>query len=161
MKGKRKFRNVIAKVLENFDVRVVLGEDFSYDPETHTVYFTPFTCSVDEFHRQWISDFLDFTVTKRNYFLFSLLHEVGHHYTMESLTDEDLEYETLCRQALKFSDESDNRKNEAYFRLPSEIIATQWAIYFMKDYPRWCKKMTKRIYKALDKFGNINGWEMY
>ena len=80
---------------------------------------------------------------------------------MESLTDEDLEYEFLCRQALKFSDESDNRKNEAYFSLPSEIIATQWAIDFMKDYPHWCKKMTKRIYKALDKFGDINGWEMY
>ena len=161
MKGKRKFRNVIAKILENFDVRVVLGDDFSYDPETRTVYFTPFTCSVDDFHRQWISDFFDFTVTERNYFLFSLLHEIGHHYTMESLTDEDLEYEILCRQALKFSDESDNRKNEAYFSLPSEIIATQWAIDFMKDYPRWCKKMTKRIYKALDKFGDINGWEMY
>ena len=61
MKGKRKFRNVIAKILENFDVRVVLGNDFSYDPETRTVFFTPFTCSVDDFHRQWISDFFDFT----------------------------------------------------------------------------------------------------
>ena len=69
MKGKRKFRNVIAKILENFDVRVILGDDFSYDPETRTVYFTPFTCSVDEFHRQWILDFLDFTVTERDYFL--------------------------------------------------------------------------------------------
>lgn len=161
MKGKRKFRNVIAKVLENFDVRVVLGEDFSYDPITHTVYFTPFTCSVDEFHREWISEIFHFVITKKDYFLFSLLHEIGHHYTMENLTDEELNYEAFCRQALNFSEESDNRKNEAYFSLPSEIIATQWAIDFMKNYPHWCKKMTKRIYKALDKFGDINGWEMY
>ena len=34
MKGKRKFRNVIAKILENFDVRVILGDDFSYDLES-------------------------------------------------------------------------------------------------------------------------------
>ena len=30
---------------------------------------------------------------------------------MKSLTDEDLEYEILCRQVLKFSDKSDNEKN--------------------------------------------------
>lgn len=163
MKGKRKFRNVIAKILEDFNVRVTLGDCFFYDPDTCTVYFTPFSSSSDEFHRHWILQNFNYTIKEREYFLFSLLHEVGHHYTFSDLTDEDLQYEIFCRKILENFDKyrTADEINEAYFNLPAEKLATQWAIDFMSEYPHWCRKMNRKIYQAFNKLENINQWILY
>lgn len=161
MKGKRKFRNVIAKILEEFNVKVILGDCFFYNPDTRTVYFTPFSSSSDDFHRYWILQNFNYTIKEREYFLFSLLHEIGHHYTFGYLTDEDLQYEVFCRKILENSDKSANEINEAYFNLPAEKLATQWAINFMSEHPHWCRKMNRKIYKAFNKLENINQWILY
>lgn len=50
----------------------------------------------------------------------SILHEIGHYFTKEYLTFE-------------YYAEADNISGEAYFNLPAEKVATDWAINWLQD----------------------------
>ena len=43
-----------------------------------------------------------------------------------------------------------------YFNLPDEWGATFWAVKYMKEHPRKCKKMAKRLQDALNEFYDKN-----
>ena len=158
MKGKRVLENKIEKILKNFGVKVAMYNQFLYSEGW--VFFTPFESpTLGEYHRAWIAEKFDVEMSAGAYFLFSLLHEVGHHYTLGDLTEEDLEYETFCREVLSYSDDAPKEVNEAYFNLPAEILATQWALTYMINNQEWCAKASRKIYEAIRHFGNSNGWE--
>lgn len=158
MKGKRVLENKIEKILKNFGVKVAMYNQFLYSEGW--VFFTLFESSaLGEYHRAWIAENFGVKMNVSAYFLFSLLHEVGHHYTLENLTEEDLKYESFCREILSCSDNTPKEVNKAYFNLPAEILATQWALEYMINNQEWCAKVTRKIYEAVRHFGNSNGWE--
>lgn len=157
MKGKMVLENKIAKILKRFGVKVAMYNQFLYSE--NWVFFTPFeSFALGEYHREWIAEHFGVKMNVGAYFLFSLLHEVGHHFTLKELTAEDMEYETFCRQILKCSEDSAQEVNEAYFNLPAEILATRWALEFMLNNEEWCIKSTRKIIEALRHFRNVNGW---
>lgn len=158
MKGKMVLENKIEKILKNFGVKVAMYNQFLYSEGW--VFFTPFESpTLGEHHRAWIAKKFGVEMNIDTYFLFSLLHEVGHHYTLKDLTEEDLKYETFCREVLNCSDDSPEEVNEVYFNLPAEILATQWALEYMLSNQEWCAKALRKIYEAMRHFGNSNGWE--
>ena len=158
MKGKMVLENKIGKVLKKFGVKVAMYDQFLYSDGW--VFFTLFESSaLKDFHRAWITENFGVEISADAYFLFSLLHEVGHHYTIGDLTEEDLKYETFCREVLSCSNDTPEEVNEAYFNLPAEILATQWALEYMLNNQEWCAKAFRKIYEAIRHFGNSNGWE--
>lgn len=60
------------------------------------------------------------------YIVFSLLHEMGHHMTMDDMDDEDATNEIAMREVIHLIEDV-NTANEAYFKLPSEVMANDWA----------------------------------
>lgn len=75
------------------------------------------------------------------FFIFSILHEVGHHMTLDSLTEEDLINEKLLRQIVT----DDN----AYFNLPAEDLANRWAINYLINNTEKCWKFQRKCFTIL------------
>lgn len=160
MKGKMVLENKIAKILKNFGIKKVYMSDGFYYADDF-VYFTPFeTAELATLHRNWIKKHFNVSISEDMYFLFSLLHEVGHHLTIDFLTDEELKEEMFFRKMLTLCDEPIQTLNEAYFNLSAELYATEWALWYIENNIKWCNKMQNKIAEALRHFGNINGWEI-
>lgn len=91
-----------------------------------------------------------------DYFVYSLLHEIGHYYTYENMP---LIKKWLCNRAKDFIQfiMKIAPKNKlifnSYFYLPDEKIATKWAIALNK---KTREEMTQDIKKALMKFYQEN-----
>lgn len=159
MKGQMVLERKIGKVLKPFGVHVTLYENFMYN--NGWVFFPFFEAPVlGEAHRRWISAHFKVEIPVSEYFLFSLLHEVGHHFTLCELTDEDITEEMVLRTILEISDLSTEEVNEAYFNLNAELLATEWALDFMANNVEWCKSANRKVYQALRHFGNANGWDL-
>lgn len=159
MKGKMVLENKIEKILKPFGVKVAMYEKFFYGDGW--VFFTPFEDpSIEKHHSRWIAKNYNVEMNTNTYFLFSLLHEVGHHMTIKDITEEDLNYEIFCRNVLHCADNSPEEINEAYFNLPAEILATEWALEYMLNNPKWCIKASRKIHNAIHHFYNSNGWEI-
>ncbi len=77
--------------------------------------------------------------TDIKYFVFSLLHELGHHMTMDILSEEQLEDELITRRLIDLTGADD-----LYFKLPSEIEANEWASY------HWYKSRTHELMDKLN-----------
>ena len=62
--------------------------------------------------------------------LWSILHEIGHYYTLDDIEDDEDDRIALM---LTTSEIADNEKvQDRYFNMPSEWVATEWAINFIK-----------------------------
>lgn len=74
----------------------------------------------------------------------TILHEIGHYFTDDYLTDEDREADYEYRKLLSLGiipddySRPDDSIDEAYFNLPAEWEATEWAINYIKKHPRKC-----------------------
>lgn len=117
-------------IAHSFDeeLTVVLGEEFVYIYAESTVIFG--TGNLPEEQKLFCDHIketygLDIS-QKEDYELFSLLHEIGHHFTMDDLEDEDAENELLMRNLIHCIDDV-TIANETYFNLPSEVMANDWA----------------------------------
>ena len=72
-----------------------------------------------------------------NLVLWSLLHEYGHY--MDDLSTWNDETDQMLRLMAKSLPDCE-QKILAYFHLPSEIVATQWAAEFIERFPELCAK---------------------
>jgi hypothetical protein len=57
-----------------------------------------------------------------------LLHEVGHHFTLDDLEEDEEEY---CMKTKKKLHGESVEDNFIYFDLPDEKLATEWAINYI------------------------------
>lgn len=74
-------------------------------------------------------------------FLLSILHEVGHIMTFDEDNMDEKEFlHQMIRMGMTCGDISLEEGNEAYFRIPLEKEATQWAIDFVMLNPDFIKK---------------------
>lgn len=78
----------------------------------------------------------------------SILHEVGHLKTFPYFSDRARFFNQVCKliiDRLPF----DKLQNYLYFNLPLEKKATEWAIHFMRKYPKradyFAKKMNANV----------------
>ena len=157
MKGKMSLERKLNKIFKVFGVSVSMDDEFAY--KDGYVFFTPFETPAEEYHREWILKKFDFSLTEDDYFLFAILHEIGHHYTLYDLSQEELDNEAIYRQILGLSDKSAEELNLLYFNLPAELLATKWAIDFINENMEWCKKTQKKIYEAMRHFVKANRWD--
>ena len=94
-------------------------------------------------------------------FMLFLFHEIGHLYTdnptLNGYTEKKRQklYDLMSDPTV--SNELFKSYEYEYFKLPDEIIATAWAVDYMKNHEKEVYKMWKKVYKALQSFYKVNG----
>lgn len=163
VKGYKALNKVVSAQLKPFGIKECrCSDDYSYLYEKEIVTFKLTEDTIEDRY------FLEFIKDRFNYvpkypFIFSLLHEVGHHKTMEDICDSIYDFcETeKDRIETEMADTKDMRKCKKlefqYFSLPDEILATNWAVQYSKTHPRTIEKMWNEIVNALQNFYLING----
>lgn len=71
--------------------------------------------------------------------LWTILHEMGHHFTSddfdESIEDEEAPIRAMCAM-IPLNEAMEKGIEDTYYDLPTEFAATEWAINFIKSHPR-------------------------
>ena len=148
-----KLTNQIQKQLRYFNptVTVKVDTEFSYYYDTDIITYCPY-----QFYPEQAEEFAGFVEKTYNfdirphYFMFSLLHEIGHSMTMDLLGANELQTEAFLRELIHASDEK--LGNEMYFNLPSERMANKWAVEYFNDHRKMCLRIEKRLQKMLNHY---------
>ena len=78
--------------------------------------------------------------------LWTLLHELGHYFTLDDIdTDEDLFTRVLCSIVSKSVADEVPNVQDLYYNIPSEWVATEWAIEFITDNWELCTEIAKEL----------------
>ena len=142
----RKIAKLIYKFI-NGDCDVIPSDMFSYKPIDEIITF----CMVEpkEANIEWkkfLKETHNFDLTSENVFALSILHELGHHYTVDLFSDED--WESYATQKT-LEDLEGSELHQAYFNLPNEQIATAWAVELYRANPTYMKAWNQRFNCAL------------
>ena len=86
-------------------------------------------------------DFNDFDI-----FVLSILHEIGHIMTYEPNTLHERDMMYLILQMAYENGKSLQDYNEAYFNLPAEKLATEWAVSYYRYNRAECDELSKQIW---------------
>lgn len=127
--------------LAPFGIDSDFDSDFSYDPTEERVYFTILISErSDRLFKEYITTHFNFE--NFNIFVMSLLHEVGHFYTLYNFSKEKRKED----KRLKRNIEKQLTKNDSdevyssYFDLDIEKAATAWAVDYYKNNFERCEK---------------------
>lgn len=163
IRGLRKLNKAVTIQLKPFGIdKAECSTEYAYYRNSERISFK---LTEDTLEDRWFMEFVKerFGYNVKYPFIFSLLHEVGHHMTDDDL--DDMTYD-FCEGEKAYIDEemqtaTDIKTCKAlewkYFGLPDEILATTWAVDYMKSHPRKVERMWNEILVALEKFYRKNG----
>lgn len=151
----------LTKYCKKFGIKKVkCGEEFAYFPTNRLINYTLLIYKTD-------FQFINLVNTKYNaniepwYFIFCLLHEVGHHMTMDELTNEDLLNDLFLRQVVIPSIKDEDRKGKAYINLTAEDLATTWALDYIDTHLKECFEFQNQIIKEINHIKNKKSFQKY
>lgn len=141
---------MVDNFLEPFGCDSDFDSDFSYDPEDNRVYFSIIVAErSDRLFKQYVSTHFNFEAP--SIFMLSLLHEVGHAYTLHTFSKLRLktahEAKKIIEEALEM-DDSDEIYS-LYFDLSIEKVATAWAVDYYKANRKRCDDFYKAFLETL------------
>ena len=158
MKGVRKLEKKVNKFLAPFGVKSVLGDEFAYYCVSELVQF-----SIEQVEKN-DAEYIKFIKNEFNYdvpsmFLFSFLHEVGHHMTMDDFEEEELENDEMQKFEISehINEENYSEYSLKYFHCPTEIVANEWAVEYFKNHEAEIMRKGKEMLKAFQHFYKVNG----
>lgn len=161
IKGLKKLNDAIFKELSTFGIEHTFYNDcYEYFFDTNSVGWTLFETEIDLYFNDFIKERFDLELDDT--FLISLLHEVGHYKTEDGIEDNVYDFcleekDRLFKVLDRTEDEEEIKKlHLQYFNLPDEWGATFWAVKYIKEHPRKCKKMAERLQNALNEFYDKN-----
>ncbi len=138
----------ITKYCKKFGIaKATCSDEFAYFPATETLTYTIFQFTTDKPFIELINKKYNVNIAPF-YFIFSLLHEIGHHITFDELTDEEMENELFARTVIPCLNE--NEQMEAYINLAAEDMATSWAIDYIDSHLKECWETQKRFMQIID-----------
>ena len=169
MNGVKKFERKVTKIMQKCtgidDFYCKLGGNWVYYNQKSKVEFTLLMDNdACDTWLKWINERYDFDTD--NVIMLSMLHEIGHHVTLNDFIENDLE-----RWEQELKDEEDIETNlatavfektienlkKAYHSLPAEVLATEWAIGFWKSHKSRVEKAFEKFCHAAIEFYNANG----
>ena len=163
LKGYKKLNNAITAQFTPFGITgAVLGTEYSYVlNDSHITY----KITEGDIEDLWMAEFVAerFGYEVKNIFIFSLLHEVGHHLANDEIVDAIADF--CDNEKIRIGEEMEENAGDMdiqkklewqYFNLPDEIMATQWAVNYAKAHPRKVNKMWKECEKAFHEFYKKN-----
>lgn len=125
-----KIEKIINDFLEPFECKCELSDGFTFDDATNIITYALFYAqdgtdkdfldAIEKHHKPQVTADL---------FLWSLLHEIGHHETLCQFSDKDFE------EYLTFSTDAFEGKhtNYEYCTCPIEWTATEWAVEYANN----------------------------
>lgn len=148
------FEKIVTRFVKELDneLSIVFTDDENeYDYVESCVYFNPNSLEDCGFlrHLREVHGFTD--CDKYPLFFWTLLHEIGHHFTIDYCEEDETEVRTLCAMCSNEEAEKSVYIQDLYFNLESEWEATEWAIDFVKTNLALCENFLKKIKKVLDK----------
>ena len=136
---------VINNFLFPFELECDFAEDFGYYPIHNLISISLIT--IDRSSKNFLS-FVnkEFKEVKADIFLWSLLHEIGHHETWDLLTDNELELSAALKEAITNNENiTDNGRDLIYFYTPDEYAATEWAANYMIENSQEIKEFWEKL----------------
>lgn len=138
-------QNIVEEFLSPFELTCGFSDDFAYYP-IHN-YVTVSLVTIDRSSKNFLSfvqhEFKDVTA---DVFLWSLLHEVGHHETWDELTDEEIIISKEMKDSIEENENIDKDvKDKIYFNIPDEYAATEWAANYMIEHSQEVKEFWNKL----------------
>lgn len=164
LKGKKQLNSAILKELKPFGIESVkLSNEYTYIKDKNKI-----TYSIElPIEYQWLIEFIadrfNYTCHCHDSFILLLLHELGHHNTIDYISGGvqkfcDEEKIRIAEEMQTAETEEEQKRLEfQYFGLPDELMATQWAVNYARKHPLKIKNMTNRIIDNFKIFYDING----
>ena len=136
--------DVLNDFLKPFDCVAYLGTDFCYHTATNSISIALFV--TEEADRSF-NDFIktEFPKIDASLFIWSFLHELGHHETEDDFEDEEFD-EYMRRTSSK------DITNEEYYHLPIEYAATRWAGDYIQSHADEIARLNQDVTAAMYKF---------
>lgn len=152
---------MIDNFLEPFGCDSDFDSDFFYDAEEERVYFSILIAERSErLFKEYILK--TFHVNIENAFMISLLHEVGHHYTLNKFSKREIKKAHLEKQKIEQElEKSDNDLTYSrYFDINIEKIATEWAVKYYTTHQKKCddfyKAFSQMLHEEYKRLGVMN-----
>lgn len=140
---------VITKYVRKFGVkRAFCGNEFCYYDKIDFIEYSIFHNSIEREWAEFINQKYDCDI-KPFFFIFSLLHEIGHYKTLPTIPKEELEIELATRKILDEIITNQEEMNEAYTNLPSERAANEWALKYLEENTEACWKFQLKVFRIL------------
>jgi hypothetical protein len=142
--------SLVDEFLEPLGCGADFSSDFGYDPEDDTIYFSiAISERADRLFKSYIEKTFHFNVP--HIFMISLLHEVGHFYTLHTFSKMRIEAahsaKDLIEEALKM--DNDDEIYSLYFDLSIEKVATAWAVDYYRKNMKRCEDFYSKFEKTL------------
>jgi hypothetical protein len=139
-----KLTRVLNDFLKPFNTCCFYDTDFSYSPILHKIYYSLVMtdAGAKEFSEHFSSIAPDITC---DVFLTSLLHELGHHMTLSTFSEEELDEYYDDAAYIRAHLDTEESSSEEYFNLPVEAAATNWAIEFIRNNADTLAKLWSKI----------------
>ena len=149
------YSSVLDKKINNYCKKfgidkVFCDKEFSYYPETDRISYTIIQYTTDDIIIQLINKKYNVDI-EPFYFIFSLLHEIGHHMTIDELTEEELQNDLICRQMVIPYIEDEIGQGKAYINLTAEDLATSWAIEYIDSHLKECFEFQNKCIEIMKK----------
>ena len=153
-KMRKRLNMAVTKEVKKFDIdKARLDDDFAFYYFDNVITFK---LDSDDFEDKL---FLDFAKERFNFttdcpFILFLLHEIGHSMTENDIVGAVNDFCLSERQRIldavndNPTEEEKIKLNFEYFSLPDEILATAWAIDYMRNHKKKIKKMRERLENA-------------
>lgn len=157
LKGTKEINKILNKFLEPFDCIADIGPDFCYWSGSSRI---DYTLVVSENQDKWFKEFAHSLMPELNcdIFLLSLMHELGHHETIDDIEDDE-ELWRACwevKKELNSKEERTKEDNFTYFNLPDEKMATEWGLHYMKTHPAEISELWNQLQPAILKCYQLN-----
>jgi hypothetical protein len=163
IKGEKKLNKALTTAFKGFGVDMELCDTYQYTLTDDTVGFC---LLVDRMEDSLFNEFIEerFGYKVKNTFMISVLHEIGHHMTLEDIYVSDFVYD-FChkeKERIETAMETATKKKDIkrleweYFNLPDEIAATAWAVDYAQTHKKKLDKIWGKVQKALVDFYKKN-----
>lgn len=151
MKRTKKY-NHLAKLTRDFvnkECTIQYGNCFAYHPQEKTITFSLGADDAEDCHewKEFLAKKFNFSLTKENIFTLSILHELGHHFTIELFSDDEWNFQATEEYLRNINDY--HERSQAYFNMPIELLATQFAIDIYRNHPRKMRAWNHRFTCAI------------
>lgn len=152
-----KLVEIVDEFVAPFGLDSDYDSDFYYDIEEARVYFSILVSErSDRLFKKYVKNTFNFDTP--NIFIISLLHEIGHAETLNTITAKQFKADHKAKKALTqtldaMSNDDPNYDEvfSKYFDLTIEKIATQWAVDYYKANRKRCDDFYSIFLNALQK----------
>ena len=146
--GKKELEKCITDFVAPFGLTAVLDTDFAYYYANDTVTFSIFYFGAyEDFLLDAESRFP--RINGVSPFIWSLLHEIGHHETWDELTEEEIDESMQIKESI---DVDDHASRMIYYTCPDEYAATDWAGHYIETHREKVEEFWYKVLLALKKF---------